>query len=54
MDHILRRPRHAEPVSYTHLIEKLEDGRWMIHSEEAIHGVAPGQFCVVYEYRKNE
>ena len=21
----------------------------MIHSEEAIHGVAPGQFCVVYD-----
>lgn len=21
----------------------------MIHSDEAIHGVAPGQFCVVYD-----
>ena len=36
--------RHT-PEYHPATIEKLEDGRWMIHSEEAIHGVAPGQFC---------
>ena len=40
--------RHT-PEYHPATIEKLEDGRWMIHSEEDIHGVAPGQFCVVYD-----
>lgn len=40
--------RHT-PEYHPATIEKLEGGRWMIHSEEAIHGVAPGQFCVVYD-----
>lgn len=40
--------RHT-PEYHPATIEKLEDGSWMIHSEEAIHGVAPGQFCVVYD-----
>lgn len=40
--------RHT-PEYHPATIEKLEDGRWTIHSEEAIHGVAPGQFCVVYD-----
>lgn len=40
--------RHT-PEYHPATIEKLEDGRWMIRSEEAIHGVAPGQFCVVYD-----
>lgn len=40
--------RHT-PEYHPATIEKLEDGRWMIHSEKAIHGVAPGQFCVVYD-----
>lgn len=40
--------RHT-PEYHPATIEKLEHGRWMIHSEEAIHGVAPGQFCVVYD-----
>lgn len=40
--------RHT-PEYHPATIEKLEDGRWMIYSEEAIHGVAPGQFCVVYD-----
>lgn len=40
--------RHT-PEYHPATIEKLEDGRWMIQSEEAIHGVAPGQFCVVYD-----
>lgn len=40
--------RHT-PEYHPATIEKQEDGRWMIHSEKAIHGVAPGQFCVVYD-----
>ena len=40
--------RHT-PEYHPATIERLEVGRWMIHSEEAIHGVAPGQFCVVYD-----
>ena len=27
----------------------LEDGKMMVHADEPIHGVAPGQFCVVYD-----
>ena len=26
-----------------------EGGKAIIHSDEKIHGVAPGQFCVVYD-----
>ena len=41
--------RHT-PEYHPATIEKLEDGSWMIHSpRRAIHGVAPGQFCVVYD-----
>ena len=28
---------------------KKEDGRWFLQADEKIHGVAPGQFCVVYD-----
>ncbi len=30
-------------------IEPLPDGRYIIRAAEPIHGVAPGQFCVVYD-----
>ncbi len=30
-------------------ISMREDGTWGIKSDEPIHGVAPGQFCVVYD-----
>ena len=30
-------------------IEPLDGGEYMIHSSCPIHGVAPGQFCVVYD-----
>ncbi len=40
--------RHT-PEYHPATIERQEDGRWIILSEEAIHGVAPGQFCVVYD-----
>jgi tRNA-specific 2-thiouridylase len=30
-------------------MESLGDGRYCIHADAPIHGVAPGQFCVVYD-----
>ena len=30
-------------------LETMEDGRYMVHAAAPIHGVAPGQFCVVYD-----
>jgi tRNA-specific 2-thiouridylase len=32
-------------------LESLGEGRYMVHAEAPIHGVAPGQFCVVYDNR---
>jgi tRNA-specific 2-thiouridylase len=32
-------------------LEATGDGRYMVHAEAPIHGVAPGQFCVVYDAR---
>lgn len=48
MEKVTFKIRHT-PEYHPATIEKLADGRWMIHSEEPIHGVAPGQFCVVYD-----
>ena len=30
-------------------LEPLGEGRYMVHAQAPIHGVAPGQFCVVYD-----
>ncbi len=30
-------------------LEKCDDGVYMVHAEQPIHGVAPGQFCVIYD-----
>lgn len=32
-------------------LETLGDGRYVVHAEEMMQGVAPGQFCVVYDER---
>ena len=32
-------------------LELINDGQYMVHAAEPIHGVAPGQFCVVYDER---
>jgi tRNA-specific 2-thiouridylase len=32
-------------------LESLGEGRYMVHADAPIHGVAPGQFCVVYDNR---
>jgi tRNA-specific 2-thiouridylase len=40
--------RHT-PEYHPAVLEKLDEGRYMVHSSHPIHGVAPGQFCVVYD-----
>ncbi len=40
--------RHT-PEYHAATMEKLDGDVWMVHSEQPIHGVAPGQFCVVYD-----
>ena len=40
--------RHT-PEYHKATVEKTGDGSYIIHSAEQIHGVAPGQFCVVYD-----
>ena len=40
--------RHT-PDFHRATVEPLGNGRFGIHSADAIHGVAPGQFCVVYD-----
>lgn len=48
MQHITFKIRHT-PGYLPGTIEQLEDGRLAVHAEQPIHGVAPGQFCVVYD-----
>lgn len=40
--------RHT-PEYHPAEVEQLSDHEFIIHSAEPIHGVAPGQFCVVYD-----
>lgn len=40
--------RHT-PEYHKAIIEPKDDGVFMIHAEDMIQGVAPGQFCVVYD-----
>ena len=42
--------RHT-PEYHPATLEALGDGRYMVHSQDRIHGVAPGQFCVIYDNR---
>ena len=30
-------------------VEKTSEGIYTVHADAPIHGVAPGQFCVVYD-----
>lgn len=48
MHYVTFKIRHT-PEYHPATIERMEDGRMMVHAGEAIHGVAPGQFCVVYD-----
>lgn len=40
--------RHT-PEYHPARTERIGDGQYLIHSAKPIHGVAPGQFCVVYD-----
>ena len=40
--------RHT-PEYHPAAVENLGGGRYVVHSEHPIHGVAPGQFCVIYD-----
>ena len=40
--------RHT-PEYHPAVLEKVDEGKYMVHSAHPIHGVAPGQFCVVYD-----
>ena len=40
--------RHT-PEYHPATLELAGEGRYVVHSSERIHGVAPGQFCVVYD-----
>ncbi len=40
--------RHA-PEYLGGLLTQRADGRWHLQADQKIHGVAPGQFCVVYD-----
>ena len=47
-DRITFKIRHT-PEFHAATVETLSDGRMVVHSDDPIHGVAPGQFCVVYD-----
>ena len=40
--------RHT-PEYHPAVLEMVDEGKYMVHSSQPIHGVAPGQFCVVYD-----
>ena len=40
--------RHT-PEYHPATLEWTGDGEFIVHSKERIHGVAPGQFCVIYD-----
>ena len=42
--------RHTSDYFHARM-EPQADGTFLIRSEQPIHGVAPGQFCVVYDAR---
>lgn len=48
MEHITFKIRHT-PEYHPATIEKTAEGCYTVHAAQPIHGVAPGQFCVVYD-----
>ena len=49
-EHITFKIRHT-PEFHPATLEPAGNGRFVVHSAERIHGVAPGQFCVIYDNR---
>ena len=41
--------RHTADYNRAQLIPQGEDGVYLVRSEVPLHGVAPGQFCVIYD-----
>lgn len=48
MNNVTFKIRHT-PEYHPATIEKVDERHFIVHAEEPIHGVAPGQFCVVYD-----
>ena len=48
MQRVTFKIRHT-PEYHPALLEKTGEGEYVVHAEEMIQGVAPGQFCVVYD-----
>ena len=48
MSEVTFKIRHTPEFHPAHL-EKTAEGEYIVHSADLIHGVAPGQFCVVYD-----
>ena len=48
MERVTFKIRHT-PDCYAARMERNDDGTYTVHGEKEIHGVAPGQFCVVYD-----
>ena len=46
--HITFKIRHT-PAYLAGTLEPTGEGSYIVHAKEKIHGVAPGQFCVVYD-----
>lgn len=50
MEDVTFKIRHT-PEFHPARMESNADGSYTVHAQEKIHGVAPGQFCVVYDER---
>ena len=48
LEHVTFKIRHT-PEFTSATMEHIDDNRYIVHSAKEIHGVAPGQFCVVYD-----
>ena len=48
MSEVTFKIRHT-PEFHSARLEKTGQGEYIVHSADLIHGVAPGQFCVVYD-----
>ena len=48
MNRVTFKIRHT-PEYHPAVLEKTAEGAYIVHAEELIQGVAPGQFCVVYD-----
>ena len=42
----IRHPPEYLPAT----LQLLDDGRAIVHADKPVHGVAPGQFCVIYDH----